>query len=165
MVFSIGKELGPGQASPGFTEASASPSTAVQLALRLRYDANGNVSSITPPGRPAHAFSYTPVDLEQDYSPPDLGFSPRNTQYTYNLDRQLTLVTRPDGQTLTLGYEPTGGRLSSLTVPGSQTISYSYHPTTGNLSTITAPGSTLAYTYDGSLLAGRPPARTTRKTG
>jgi len=116
------------------------------------YDANGNVTSITPPGRPTHAFDYTPVDLESDYNPPDAGFTPRNTQYTYNLDRQLTLVTRPDGQTLGLGYD-TGGRLSTLTLPGSLTITYAYDPTKGTLSTITAvDGGTLAYTYDGSLL-------------
>jgi len=120
--------------------------------MGFSYDANGNVTSITPPGKPAHTFAYTPVDLEQDYVPPDLGFSPRNTQYTYNLDRQLTLVTRPDGQTLQLGYEPTGGRLSTLTLPGSQITTYGYSATTGNLSSITAPGSTLAYSYDGSLL-------------
>jgi RHS repeat-associated protein len=115
------------------------------------YDANGNVTAITPPGRPAHAFSYTAVDLEQDYVPPDLGFSPRNTLYTYNLDRQLTLVTRPDNQTIQLGYD-TGGRLSTLTLPGPQTITYAYDPTKGTLSSITAPNSTLSYTYDGSLL-------------
>ncbi len=115
------------------------------------YDANGNVTSITPPGKPAHTFAYTPVDLEQNYNPPDLGFTPRDTQYTYNLDRQLTLVTRPDGQTLSLGYD-TGGRLQTLTIPGS-TLQYAYNATTGNLSTITAPdGGTLSYTYFGSLL-------------
>ena len=92
------------------------------------------------------------MDLESNYDPPDAGFSPKNTQHTYNLDRQLTLVTRPDGQTIQLGYEPTGGRLSTLTLPGSQVTTYAYHATTGNLSTITAPGATLSYTYDGSLL-------------
>jgi RHS repeat-associated protein len=116
------------------------------------YDANGNVTSITPPGKPQHQFSYTPVDLESNYNPPDAGFSPRNTQYAYNLDRQLALVTRPDGQTIQLGYEPTGGRLSTLTLPGSQVTSYAYDPTKGTLSSITAPGSTLSYSYDGSLL-------------
>jgi len=115
------------------------------------YDGNGNVTSITPPGRPAHAFSYTPVDLESNYDPPNAGFSPKNTQYTYNLDRQLTLVTRPDGQTLSLGYD-TGGRLSTLTLPGSQTLTYAYDPTKGTLNSITAPSSTLSYTYFGSLL-------------
>ena len=116
------------------------------------YDANGNVTGITPPGRPQHQFNYTPVDLESNYNPPDAGFSPRNTQYAYNLDRQLTLVARPDGQTIQLGYEPTGGRLSTLTLPGTQVTTYAYGATTGTLSSITAPGSTLAYTYDGSLL-------------
>jgi len=115
------------------------------------YDANGNVTSITPPGKPAHAFSYTPVDLEANYNPPDAGFSPKNTQYIYNLDRQLTLVTRPDGQTLSLGYD-TGGRLSTFTLPGSTTITYAYDATKGTLNSITAPNSTLSYTYDGSLL-------------
>jgi len=115
------------------------------------YDGNGNVTSITPPGKPAHAFSYTPVDLESNYDPPNAGFSPKNTQYTYNLDRQLTLVTRPDGQTLSLGYDG-GGRLSALTLPGSVTINYGYNSPTGTLSSIAAPNSTLSYTYDGSLL-------------
>jgi RHS repeat-associated protein len=116
------------------------------------YDANGNVTSITPPPGPAHLFAYTPVDLESNYTPPDAGFSPRNTQYAYNLDRQLTTVTRPDGQTIQLGYEPTGGRLNTLTLPGSLVTTYAYDPTKGTLSSITAPGSTMNYTYDGSLL-------------
>jgi YD repeat-containing protein len=116
------------------------------------YDANGNVTGITPPGKPQHQFGYTPVDLEQTYTPPDAGFSLRATQYAYNLDKQLTTVTRPDGQTIQLGYEPTGGRLSTLTLPGAQVTTYAYDPTTGTLASVTAPGSTLSYTYDGSLL-------------
>ncbi|MGH7164136.1 MAG: RHS repeat-associated core domain-containing protein [Nitrospiraceae bacterium] len=120
------------------------------------YDANGNVTAITPPGKPAHTFAYTPVDLEATYSPPsplagEGGGEGGPTRYTYNLDQQLTKVTRPDSQEMGLGYEA-GGRLSTLTLPGSQVVTYAYHPTTGNLSTITAPGSTLSYAYDGSLL-------------
>ncbi len=124
-----------------------------KVAVALPVDANGNVTSLTPPGKPAHTFAYTPVDLEQAYDPPNIGLPTDTTQYTYNLDRQLTLVTRPDGQTLSLSYEPTGGRLSTLTLPGSQITTYAYSATTGNLATITGPGGqTLAYTYDGSLL-------------
>jgi YD repeat-containing protein len=115
------------------------------------YDANGNVTSITPPGRPNHTFSYTPVDLEETYGPPDIGIGNVTTQYHYNLDKQLDLVTRPDGQTITLNYD-TGGRLSNQMLPGNITITYGYDPTTGNLSSITAQNSTLSYTYDGSLL-------------
>ncbi len=116
------------------------------------HDANGNVTGITPPGRPVHSFAYTPVDLESNYDPPAAGFTPKHTQYAYNLDRQLTLATRPDGQTITLGYESTGGWLSTLALPGSQVTTYAYRATTGTLSSITAPGSTPSYAYDGSLL-------------
>jgi YD repeat-containing protein len=121
--------------------------------MRTTYDANGNVASITPPSRPAHGFTSTPVNLEASYTPPDLGIGPVATTYTYNADRQLTQVIRPDGQTIALGYD-TGGRLSTLTDPRGQT-SFTYHPTTGQVTGITAPGgSTLSYTYDGSLLTG-----------
>jgi YD repeat-containing protein len=37
------------------------------------YDASGNVRSVTPPIRPAHTFDYTPVDLEELYTPPAVG--------------------------------------------------------------------------------------------
>jgi YD repeat-containing protein len=76
------------------------------------------------------------------------------TTYQYNLDRQLTQVTRPDGQTLTLDYDPTKGRLTTLTAPTGQTT-FTYHPTSGQVSSIASPGgTTLSYNYDGSLLTG-----------
>jgi RHS repeat-associated protein len=114
------------------------------------YDANDNLTSLTPPGRPAHRFSYTPVDRAETYEPPDVGAGSTQTAYTYNLDRQLTRITRPDGQLVELGYD-SAGRLSSLTTPRGM-LSYSYHPTTGQLAGITAPGGiTLSYRYDGDL--------------
>jgi YD repeat-containing protein len=33
--------------------------------IRYAYDAKGNLTSLTPPGRPAHSFSHTPVDLTE----------------------------------------------------------------------------------------------------
>lgn len=33
---------------------------------------NGNLTSITPPGRSAHVFNYTAVSLEAGYTPPSL---------------------------------------------------------------------------------------------
>ena len=56
--------------------------------IGLGYDANGNVTSVIPPGRPAHAFAFTPSDQERDYTPPDVG-QPRTTHSEYNLDRQV----------------------------------------------------------------------------
>ena len=38
--------------------------------ISYSYDANGNRISITPPGRPAHSFGYTPVNLVETYLPP-----------------------------------------------------------------------------------------------
>jgi RHS repeat-associated protein len=120
-------------------------------AIRYSYDANGNLTSITPPGRPSHAFTYTVVDLEEDYTPPDIGLGTPLTHYAYNLDRQLVQVTRPDGSTFNLGYD-SAGRLTTLMLPRGQ-VSIGYHPSTGNLATLTAPdGGVLAYEYDGSLL-------------
>jgi RHS repeat-associated protein len=114
------------------------------------YDANGNLTSLTPPGRPAHVFAYTPVDLQAQYTPPKVNTDDPSTRYTYNVDKQLTQVARPDGQTVNFDYDSVG-RLSTLTLPTGQS-SYAYDATTGKLTTVTAPSSTLSYTYNGALL-------------
>jgi RHS repeat-associated protein len=121
------------------------------------YDANGNVTSISPPNRASHLFSYTVVDLEEQYTPPDVGAVTNSTVYSYNLDKLLTLITRPDGQTLKFDYDMAGGckcvRLSKLTLP-TGSLSYAYDSTTGKLGSITTPdGDSLTYTYTGTLLA------------
>ena len=141
----------------GFTYDPAGRVTSETLpdgrVIYYTYDTNGNVTSITPPGRPSHGFSYTPVDLEAQYTPPDVGAGANVTTYSYNLDKQLMTITRPDGQIVSFAYD-TGGRLSTTTIPRG-TVSYAYDPVTGNLSTITAPdGGTLSYTYDGFLVTG-----------
>lgn len=114
------------------------------------YDANDNLTAITPPGRPAHTFTYTPVDLAATYQPPQVGDGSSQTGYDYNLDRQLTRITRPDDKVIDFSYDGVG-RLSTLTIPRG-TVSYSYQPNTGLLANITAPdGISLAYGYDGAL--------------
>ncbi len=114
------------------------------------YDPNGNVTSITPPGRPAHNFTYTLVDLEKDYLAPAIsGGGTNTTTYSYNADRQVTGITRPDGQQITLSYA--GGKLTNQTFP-TGAVSYGYN-SQGNLSSASfAGGGTVNYTYDGSLL-------------
>jgi RHS repeat-associated protein len=114
------------------------------------YDAAGNLTSLTPPGRPAHYFNYTPVDLTGVYTPPNIGAGNWQTVYSYNLDRQLTQVSRPDGQTVDLNYD-SAGRLSNLITSRGPTA-YSYDPSTGKLFTVTTPESnTITYGYDGPL--------------
>jgi len=122
--------------------------------ISYTYDANGNLTGLTPPGKPSHTFSYTAVDLLETYTPPDVGAGDNSTQYSYNLDRQLTRITRPDGQTLDLDYDGAGWLITQTLPPGQ--LSYTYHPTTGQLAAIAAPGGiTLAYHYDGELLTDK----------
>lgn len=117
--------------------------------IRYGYDQNGNLTSLTPSGRPAHVFGHTALDQVESYGPPELGAAAA-TRYRYNLDGQIERVTRPDGLEVQIGYDA-AGRLGSVTTPTGQ-FGYNFSPATGNLASITAPGgNTLSYGYDGSL--------------
>jgi YD repeat-containing protein len=72
--------------------------------ISYTYDGNGNLASVTPPGRPPYEFAYTPTDLESTYAPPAVPGA-GVTAYTYNADRQLTAINSPGGQTVTLDYD------------------------------------------------------------
>jgi len=113
------------------------------------YDAAGNLTSLAPPGRSAHIFTYTVLDQAESYTPPDVGV-PTVTRYRYNLDRQLTHILRPGGDSIVFVYD-SAGRPSAINFDRGLLI-FGYHPTTGKLQTITAPGgNVLSYNYDGSL--------------
>jgi YD repeat-containing protein len=119
-------------------------------AIAFTYDATGNPTTLTPPSRPAHSFTYTALNQLASYTAPNVGGNSQ-TLFEYNLDRQLTRITRPDALELNYAYD-SGGRLLTLTVPNG-VYTYSYGATTGLLASISAPGSiTLAHTYDGALL-------------
>lgn len=115
------------------------------------YDANGNLRTLTPPGRPSHRFGYDNVDLLSVYIAPKIGTEPNQTRYTYNLDRQLTQISRPDGKKIAFGYD-SAGRVASLTF-NRGTVLYGYDAATGGLNTLNAPqGIDVTYAYDGSLV-------------
>jgi RHS repeat-associated protein len=123
------------------------------------YDANGNLTSLTPPGQPAHVFRYTAIDQEEEYEPPALsGIPDPRTIYTYDLDRALDFVARPDGETVDLAYEPATGRLDTIEI-AEGAYDYSYFPVTaptndpdGQLQSISAPGGeSLAFAWDATL--------------
>lgn len=119
--------------------------------LHYGYDANGNRTSLTPPSQPQHQFTYTPVNLEADYIPPDVGAGQNLTHATYNLDQQLEDLTLPDGSIMDYVYHPTSGRLESITYPQG-VIGFAYDPKTTQLETVTAAdGGTLTFAYDGML--------------
>lgn len=115
------------------------------------YDSSGNLRAVTPPGRPAHTFGFTPVDLTSGYTPPNVGLPSHATAYSYNLDRQLTAIQRPDGITVGFGYEASTGRPSSVTFDRG-TLAFGYSSATGQLTSMTAPGGLgLTFGYDGAL--------------
>ena len=123
------------------------------------YDDNGNLSQITPPGRPPHAFTYTGANLEQTYDPPVVpGVTTPTTSYTYTADAQVDTITRPGGQVVDHDYD-TSGRLATVALPSGEVRTYQYDIVDGNLISVTSddPGLTgdevtVATTYDGSRL-------------
>ncbi|MBF0292451.1 MAG: RHS repeat protein [Nitrospinae bacterium] len=127
---------------------------------RYSYDANGNVTSVTPNGGPNHDFTFTPVNLESAYTPPDIGIGATTTTHSYNLDKALTAITRPDGKQILFAYD-LAGRINSVTSPDA-TYGYAYsagggccgNPSIPATITRTASGGTaenLTNTYDGPL--------------
>ncbi len=126
-------------------------------------DPNGNIESITPPGRPPHSFSYTPVNLLDVYTPPALPDVPNAaTDYDYNLDRDLELLTHPDGLTIDPVYNFTTDRLERIRLPEGRDIRLDYYdgeppgePGTGRVHEIRVQPDNVnvTYTYDGLLLA------------
>ncbi|MDG5815419.1 RHS repeat-associated core domain-containing protein [Chitinispirillales bacterium ANBcel5] len=118
--------------------------------VEYTYDANSNMSSLTPPGRPDHSFDYTSVNMLDTYTPPNVGAGFNFTRYNYNLNKQLTTITRPDGQTIDYEYDHVG-RLVEIVLPNGQ-IGYLFNDTTNNLVSILSSGADISYVYDGSLL-------------
>ena len=118
------------------------------------YDGAGNATRLVVPSTEPHAFSFTPVNLLASYTPPSLSSSSPATLYSYDVDRKLTTVTRPDGVTLTYGYDPTTGRRTSIAYPQG-TLSFAYDASTGNLQSTTSPsGEVTTFAYDGALQTG-----------
>src|SRR5207248_1713339 len=119
------------------------------------YDANGNLVGLSPPGRPVHSFSYSPVDLATRYAPPVAFPGASSTSYEFDLDRELTSIVRPDALAVRFDRIVSGcncDRLNSITHPRGRT-DFTYDPITGTLSMITTPdGINLTFTYSGSLL-------------
>jgi RHS repeat-associated protein len=119
--------------------------------IAFDYDSSGNLISVTPPSQPAHLFKYTALDLDSVYAPPSLGVGTWSTQYRYDLDRQLTKILRPGGDSIVLNYQSATGRPSSV-VFDRGTLAFTYGDSTGQLLGLSGPASTsLTFTYDGFL--------------
>jgi RHS repeat-associated protein len=118
--------------------------------VQQSWDGNGNLATVTPPGKPTHTMGYSATDQLASYEPPAVsGTGP--TSYDYDLDKAPTVTHRPDGTTVTTAYDA-AGRVATVTTP-TGVYGYGYHPVTGQLAQLTGPGDqTLSFSYDGSLL-------------
>ena len=129
------------------------------------WDANGNMTSLTPPGRPVHGFTYDAVDLNSQYVAPSpaVGQPVSTTVYEYDLEKNLKRVTRPDNAQVVITRDPTIGRVTTLT--HAHAVSrYAYWDTpqpgaslkTGQLKSITRESTpdtvAVSFGYDGPLL-------------
>jgi RHS repeat-associated protein len=120
--------------------------------IAVTYNKNGAVTSLTP-GKTAHTFYYNLFELLQSYLPPSLSSELSGaTTYFYNLDQQLTEISRPDGSKVLFNYNASNGNLSSISTPtGAYTLSYA--PNTSLISSIVSPDNeTVSYSYAGALL-------------
>jgi len=123
--------------------------------ILFQYDNNGNLTAVAPPGRPAHAFGYTAVNLLAEHVPPDgdagAGAGPWDSAYSFNLDRQRDQVVHPDGVTISFDYD-TAGRLDQLATDRGVST-FEYDPTSGYVSSLSTPeGNTFSLSYDASLV-------------
>lgn len=122
--------------------------------LQMTYDANGNLSTLTPPGESAHTFTPNGVDLLGTYSPPQDGLNPYQTRYTYDKDKLLTTMAPPNA-TVGYGYDPFG-RLATVTDSSGDSVVRTYDAAgrPASVETTGAVGSRRrAYLYQGSTSA------------
>src|SRR5262249_14115195 len=118
----------------GRVQASQLPASRV---VGFGYDRNGNLTSFTPPGQPAHQLDYGPRDEEVLYSPPTVISPPaspigtRSTGYGYDLDGDLTGISHPDGTTVLTRYD-FAGRIDAIQTSRT-TIQTQYSPDAGQL--------------------------------
>ena len=122
------------------------------------FDLAGTLMSFAPPGRPVHEFGYTVAGDEALYSRPSVNGEPSSTTFAYNLDRDTTRITRPDGGDVLFGYDG-AGRMATATFArgepgeGVETVTLSYGAADGHLTSVsTGSGQIDAYGYDGPLL-------------
>ncbi len=118
--------------------------------VTYKYDFQGNLKEITPPARPLHSFTFDSKEMLGSYMAPELVVGQTwNTNYEYNNDRQLTKITRPEGQEIQFGYHATTGQhLTTSYLTSSYQRTYD---STKKLASIIAPDMTsVSFNYTGN---------------
>lgn len=119
--------------------------------ITFTYDKNGNLTSLTPPSRPPHVFVMNLADLTAQYLPPSLEMGIQTpTNYSYNTDKQLSEIKRPDGTSIKMTYLSNGLNSQIQTPRGS--YQFSYFNSSSRLRTAISPDSIQTeIDYSGSL--------------
>jgi RHS repeat-associated protein len=131
-----------------------------------KHDDNGNLWKLTPPGKPAHTFEHTPVDLVRLYTPPAIaGVANPSTIYVPTLDRRPDVITLPSGEVLDADYDD-ANRLHTITTTTAgpaYALTLRYTPSNdpdpnkrGKLESILGPtsGTEIHFSYEGLLETG-----------
>lgn len=122
--------------------------------LLVSYDSNGNVVGINPADKPKHNFTFNSLELITSYSPPILADnSQTQTIYTYNADKQVTSITKPDGKKIVYNYDVKTGVIKSV-VTSEGTYAYFFDSNYGTYDRIITPSGleTKRSRLDGGLL-------------
>jgi RHS repeat-associated protein len=124
--------------------------------LGMTWDQESNVLSVTPPDRPAHNMTYTPISLLETYQPPPAGLPISLTGYSYDIDRLLRNSTTPDGLQIVVTPDAFG-RIDTIAIPGGL-FDFNEYPVgsasgAGETSDVLGPyGVNFHVTYDGFLV-------------
>jgi RHS repeat-associated protein len=100
-----------------------------------------------------HIFEFNAMELMSKYDPPALsGLSVKETLYSYNLDKQLTGITRPDLQSIVYTYGASTGLLNKVALARGD-IDYIYQTNSDLIGQINSPdGIRSDFTYYGRSL-------------
>ncbi len=111
------------------------------------YDENDKLIAITPANKQKHNFSFNVLELPISYSPPLLeGEESTPTNYSYNVDKQLTAITFPDGSMNIFNYHQANGTLESIVTPEG-TYNYRFNSKFGIYDGIKTPATLASYLY------------------
>lgn len=119
------------------------------------YNQNGWLTSLTPPGQPAHRFNYSGTGRALSYTPPGIPGA-GSTTIDYDGQQRPQTVHRPDGSSIAFSFNATSSWLDSITA-SDFSLGYTYNTTTGNITQVVrrngtgATDSTATFTYDGSM--------------
>ncbi len=120
--------------------------------IQFQQDADGNVTSLVPPGGLTHQWQYDPHDQLVEYRPPIVAAQATTANYAYTDDGETANFTWPDGRNIELTYD-SKGRTTALNLPGDGlTYTYTYDDSKGQLLEAFAPdGGGLSVQIDGLL--------------